>query len=272
MTRADVRALVERHWRETHRETVRTLPGGWVEEREGYVFCGAPGSSECVALLAGAVDPDALLAETRRAFGSKGAPVAGFHVVRLQADGPADAVADALLACGYRELHRQPNMVLAPTRDIPPPPPGLDVRPVADEAGRAAFADVVTAAFAVHYAPHESLVRANFPTLDCVAGRHRQAFVGWRDGVPVAAASLYLSHGVAGVGWVAVRPYAARRGFATALTWAVVAEGFRRGARFASLQASAMGEPVYRRMGFRVTGRCRELIREDLYQAFLPGD
>jgi len=270
MTRADVRALVERHWRETHRETVRTLPGGWIEERQGFVLCGAPGSSECVALLTGAVDADALLVETARAFGSKSAPVAGFHVVRLQADGPADAVADALLPHGYRELHRQPSMVLAPTRDVPPPPSGLDVRAVVDDAGRVAFADVVTAAFAVYYAPHESLVRANFPTLDCVAGRHRQAFVGWRDGTPVAAAILYLSHGVAGIGWVAARPDGERRGFATALTWAVAAEGFRRGARFASLQASAMGEPVYRRMGFEIVGRCRELIRDDLFETFLP--
>ena len=272
MTRADVRALVERHWRETHRETVRTLPGGWIEERQGFVLCGAPGSSECVALLTGAVDADALVAETTRAFGGKGAPVAGFHVVRLQADGPAGAAADTLVARGYRELHRQPNMVLGPTRDVPAPPAALRIRAVADEADRAAFADVVTAAFAVYYAPHESLVRANFQTLDCVAGRHRQAFVGWCEGRPVAAAILHLSHGVAGVGWVAVRPDAGRRGFATALTWAVVAEGFRRGARLASLQASEMGEPVYRRMGFEVVGHCRELIREDLYQAFLPDD
>ncbi len=272
MTRADVRALVERHWRETHRETVRTLPGGWIEECRGFLLCGAPGSSECVALLTAGVDASTLVAETSRAFGGKGAPIAGFHVVRLQAGGPADATADALLACGYRELHRQPNMVLARTTDVPPPPRDLAIRPVVDDAGRVAFADVATASFAVYYAPHESLVRANFPTLECVAGRHRQGFVGWCDGRAVAAAILYLSHGVAGVSWVAVRPDAERRGFATALTWAVVAEGFARGARFASLQASEMGEPVYRRMGFGVVGTCRELIREDLYQAFLPDD
>jgi hypothetical protein len=38
--------------------------------------------------------------------------------------------------------------------------------------------------------------------------------------------------------------------FNVALTWAAAASGFERSCTIASLQASALGEPVYRRMGF----------------------
>ena len=68
---------------------------------------------------------------------------------------------------------------------------------------------------------------------------------------PVAGAILYCLHGVAGIGWVGTLPSASRRGYGEAVTAQAVAEGFRRGMPFASLQASPLGEPVYRRMGFR---------------------
>ena len=38
--------------------------------------------------------------------------------------------------------------------------------------------------------------------------------------------------------------------YAEAVTWAVVREGFRRGATFSNLQAAPMGTSVYARMGF----------------------
>jgi hypothetical protein len=46
----------------------------------------------------------------------------------------------------------------------------------------------------------------------------------------VAAAAVYLTHGVAGIGWVGT--LSAHRGhrYAEAVTWAAVREGFRRGA------------------------------------------
>ena len=41
------------------------------------------------------------------------------------------------------------------------------------------------------------------------------------------------------------------RGYGAAITAQVVRDGFRAGARFAWLQSSALGRPVYRRLGFR---------------------
>jgi hypothetical protein len=48
----------------------------------------------------------------------------------------------------------------------------------------------------------------------------------------------------------ALRGPGRRRGYGEALTWAAVAGGQRAGCTIASLQASALGKPVYARMGF----------------------
>ena len=80
---------------------------------------------------------------------------------------------------------------------------------------------------------------------------HVQGFVGYCDGQPVAAALVYLSHGIAGINWVGTVSAARGRRFAEAIVWTAVREGFARGAALANLQASPMGRPVYERMGYR---------------------
>jgi hypothetical protein len=79
---------------------------------------------------------------------------------------------------------------------------------------------------------------------------HVQGFVGYVERKPVAAAAVYLTHGVAGIGWVGTLSTHRGHRYAEAVTWAAVREGFRRGAAFANLQASPMGRAVYERMGF----------------------
>jgi len=52
------------------------------------------------------------------------------------------------------------------------------------------------------------------------------------------------------VGWVAALPDTRGRGLAAACTVAATNKAFELGAQLASLQASPMGEGLYRRMGF----------------------
>jgi ribosomal protein S18 acetylase RimI-like enzyme len=59
-----------------------------------------------------------------------------------------------------------------------------------------------------------------------------------------------VSDGVAGIYWVGCTEGARGRGLGRAVTAAAVNAGFDRGARSASLQASPMGESLYRAMGF----------------------
>jgi predicted GNAT family acetyltransferase len=56
---------------------------------------------------------------------------------------------------------------------------------------------------------------------------------------------------------VATRPAARGRGLAELCTRAVTAAGLAAGAGFAALQASAMGERIYARLGFVERWRCR---------------
>jgi predicted acetyltransferase len=60
---------------------------------------------------------------------------------------------------------------------------------------------------------------------------------------------------VVGVYAVGTSTVARRRGIATAMTWAAVQAGREWGCAAATLQASEMGEPVYRAMGFETVAR-----------------
>jgi ribosomal protein S18 acetylase RimI-like enzyme len=81
--------------------------------------------------------------------------------------------------------------------------------------------------------------------------------VAYVDGAPAATALLLPSDGVAGVYWVATARAMRGRGLGEACTRAVTHAGFAMGARFATLQASEMGAPLYARLGFVTRWQCR---------------
>ncbi len=89
------------------------------------------------------------------------------------------------------------------------------------------------------YESHDGLTAAN-----------AAAFVADLDGRPAGIAMTIVSHSVAGIYWVGTSDGARGRGLGWTVTAAAVNAGFDMGAEIASLQASPMGEPLYRRMGF----------------------
>ena len=83
-----------------------------------------------------------------------------------------------------------------------------------------------------------------------LGGDENQHLVGYVDDEPVASAELLATGEIAGVYTVAVPEQHRRRGYGEALTAAVLAAGRDLGCTIGCLQASAMGRPVYERMGF----------------------
>jgi hypothetical protein len=70
------------------------------------------------------------------------------------------------------------------------------------------------------------------------------------NGRPASTAVAYRGRSGLGIFNVATPEQWRGRGYGAAVTSRAVADGFAAGADFAYLQSSAMGEPVYRRLGF----------------------
>ena len=81
-------------------------------------------------------------------------------------------------------------------------------------------------------------------------------FLGRLAGAPVATATLLPAGGIGGIYDVSVVPEARRRGIGTAMTLAALREAARLGYEIAFLQPSAMGRPLYERIGFRQRCAC----------------
>lgn len=150
----------------------------------------------------------------------------------------AGPVEGALRARGWELDEEEPALVLAPIPAIPPSPPDLTIRPVTTDA---AFADFLALSRTVHrWVP--SLRAAMDPAV--------ALFVGYWGGEAVATARLACYGAVGEITGVVTAPAHRRRGLGTAMTWAAIAEGARRGCTAITLTASAMGYPVYLGMGF----------------------
>ena len=188
-------------------------------------------------------DPRAAVAWLRESLAGTGQP----YSVQVAEPFLADVV-DALVASGFKPGVSMPGMVRPTTEDVPPLPPGLRIVRVEDETELVAHAIAVGTGFG---APDpRALTDVLVPSL--LSDPEVAMFSGYLDGAadPVATSVCAVAEGVAGIYAVTTHEHVQRRGIGAALTWAALAAGARLGARVAALQASAPGEPVYRRMGF----------------------
>ena len=89
-----------------------------------------------------------------------------------------------------------------------------------------------------------------------------RTFVGYLRGEPVCSSQMLLAEGVAGLYNVATNAEYRRRGFGAAMTVAAMRDARALGYRTVVLEASPMGEPVYRRLGFVTCGEVVEYAVE----------
>ncbi len=138
------------------------------------------------------------------------------------------------------------------------PPPGVTLEPMTE----ANIDELVLAMLDGFGMPHDLL--APFRGLLTAEPTDRVALhnvLARLDGEPVGAGSVVVSdRTVAGLYNIAVRDEARGRGVGRALTVELMRVGAEQGCTESILHASAMGEPVYARLGYRTVGQVTQYL------------
>jgi ribosomal protein S18 acetylase RimI-like enzyme len=167
--------------------------------------------------------------------------------------GPATRPSDLehrLLAHGLVDQGSVPGMAmdLAQLPDKVSMPDGFEIVTVTDEATLHQWVDAVLQGNGIPEAAHDT-----FYQLEQGIGLESRSglYFGLLNGQPVACSTLHLESGVAGIYGVATAPEVRGRGIGTAMTLKSYLDARDKGYRVGVLQSSAMGNSVYRRMGFK---------------------
>ncbi len=148
---------------------------------------------------------------------------------------------------GLHHLTEAPGMYaehLAPaTRGLPT----IEVRPVADEPTRSAFAQVMSTAFEIPHSVSMSVYGAERAWKGTFQGH-----VGYSNGRAVTTAASVITGDVIGLYSVATLPQHRRLGFAEAIMRQIIREAQQtRGVSRTVLQATSSGFSLYEAMGYR---------------------
>ena len=144
-----------------------------------------------------------------------------------------------------RVVDRYPEMIC---RSALPSLPG-DLRAVQTPADAQSYWAICDAAYrSIGFPPR--LFSEAFETSELLDAQRVWACLAYDDDRPVACASAWMAEDVGMVGWVASLPDARRRGLAAACTVRVTNHLLQAGFDLVSLQASPMGESIYRRLGY----------------------
>jgi len=167
---------------------------------------------------------------------------------RVHVTAEHESAAAELRARGFTQANDVPCMVLAGAACRAAALPTLDdltVREVDDAESLSHFQRIAFESFAY---PLEIAPLAL--TEDLARLPHVALFVGYLGDTPACCSALLVTGDMAGIYWVGALAQHRRRGLGAAITAHAVHAGRTRGCRNACLQASAMGHPVYLRLGF----------------------
>jgi hypothetical protein len=244
---------------DSSRQLFELDPGVSIDAGEGWFFGAGRAIHPAISNAAFRHD-DSLDAEDflARAFEFFGARERGFSVW-VRGDAPEDRdLAAAAKAAGMRRVVAMPEMVLEGRAEAGSLPGEVELRRVESQRGGEDFWKVAAAAYASIGFPEE--VFSYFESNAGLSAENVAAFIAYLDDRPVAIAMTIVSHGVAGIYWVGTVEEARGKGLGAAVTAASVNAGLELGAEIASLQASVMGESIYRAMGFKTVYDYRLLM------------
>jgi GNAT superfamily N-acetyltransferase len=224
-------------------------PGAKVDNGPGWLFGAGRSTHPVISNLALRLDDDLEAGEFLAAADSFFAALGRGYALWLRGEVPADrGLAEGARAAGLVQVYEMPEMVLERRPEMRPAPPGVELRRVHSAEDAADYWRVAAAAYASIGFPPE--IFSFYDDHSGFAADNLSAFLACVDGRPAGIAMTIVTHGVAGIYWVGSTEEARRRGVGRAVTAAAVDAGFELGAEVASLQASPMGEPLYRQMGF----------------------
>jgi len=244
---------------ESSRQLFELDPGAEIEDGAGWLF-GAGRSSHPVISNAAfraddGLDPTKLLSRARDFFDARGRGFALWARVGVEEDRDLIAAAEG---SGLQNVHEMPAMVHGRRVEERPLPADVELRRVTSASDAGAYWQVAADAYTSNGFPPE--IFAYYERHDGLTADNAVAFLAHLDGRPAAIAMTILSRGIAGIYWVGTIEGARGHGLGWAATAAAVNAGFDMGAGIASLQASAMGEPIYRAMGFETIFTYRLLM------------
>ena len=218
-------------------------PAGWVRSERGVaaLYTGAP-----VPMFNGVIteraDADAdIAAEMLDEIAATGVP---YHVA-VRSEDHADFV-ELARSHGLTSKETVPLMVLeSPARVVGQTlSEGLTIRELTPEESDQ-HVELAAASFDMPVEVARQLMAPEVFAIDGV-----RSYLGEIDGRPVATVLGMTTGDVVGVFNVGTLEDARGRGFGAALTVRAIADGVAKGAQWSYLQSSAMGFPVYRRLGF----------------------
>lgn len=205
------------------------------------VVTGAQAASFNVAFVTKPLaDPHRSLERVRRWFREQRLP----FCVRIRS-GLDPETGRACRALGLTDIDSMPGMWLPDTNLAPDRCGDLDILHV-DEPGAASD----QASVLEHGFPMPAEFAAMLVAEPLLHLAETELYVGYHAGEAVAASSLVVSNGVAGVYNVATLPRFRHRGFGEAMTRHAVLRGHELGCDVAILQATPPGRPIYERIGF----------------------
>ena len=184
--------------------------------------------------------PEKLLKKAEDFFGAKSLP---FKVSFRE--GLEEAFLPLLAERGYREIVPETVMTLMDLPETNIYQQELNIKKVSDTKELGHFHGVVEKSYGLGEGVGPFVITEAVLNLTDV-----EMFVGYAGDQPASTSMLFKTGPVAGIYWVATLDQFRNRGFGKAITAQPLVAGKQKGCGFACLQASAMGKPVYEKMGF----------------------